>query len=125
MIVNFVVDENSRIQSITEYPVDMNEPTLELPVGFDLNTLGDYVYANGKLNYDPIIIPPTIDEQIAQLKQNLLDTDYVVIKIAEGAADVLDSFIELIKQGPTSFARVTNVQITELPIHHYRLFMIK
>ena len=97
MIVNFVVDENSRIQSITEYPVDMNEPTLELPVGFDLNTLGDYVYANGKINYDPIIIPPTIDEQIAQLKQNLLDTDYVVIKIAEGAADKSE-YANVIKQ---------------------------
>lgn len=51
--------------------------------------------------------------------------DGTVEIIAEGAADILDSFIELIKQGPTSFARVTNVQITELPIHHYRLFMIK
>lgn len=97
MIVNFVVDENSRIQSITEYPVDMNEPTLELPVGFDLNTLGDYVYANGKINYDPVIIPQTIDEQIDQLKQNLLDTDYVVIKIAEGAADKSE-YASVIKQ---------------------------
>ena len=97
MIVNFTVDENSRILNITEYPVDMEEPTLELPVGFDLNTLGDYVYANGKINYDPIIKPKTIDEEIAQLKQNLLDTDYVVIKIAEGAADKSE-YANVIKQ---------------------------
>ena len=55
--------------------------------------------------------------------QNL--SDGTVKIIAEGNHPNLKKFIHLIKAGPTPFARVTNLQIDELPLHHYRLFMIK
>ena len=46
----------------------------------------DYKYINKKYVYDPL--PEIVDNsaRIAELKQMLADTDYIVIKIAEGAA---------------------------------------
>lgn len=86
MIVNYQTDESGRLQSVTVYPLDTTEPTLELPDDFDLSRVRDYVLNGGMLIRDPYERTPSAAEQIAALKQKLVDTDYSVIKIAEGAA---------------------------------------
>ena len=55
--------------------------------------------------------------------QNLSDGPVKII--AEGNPPNLEKFSLLIKAGRTPCARVANLQIDELPLHHYRLFMIK
>lgn len=63
--------------------------------GFDYETIvdelpnddiSDYKYIDNEFVYEPL--PKVVDNsaRIAELKQNLADTDYVVIKIAEGVA---------------------------------------
>lgn len=86
MIVNYQTDEGGRLESVTIYPLDMKKPSLELPNDFDLKSVRDYVLSGGALKHDPFVAVPSVAEQIAALKQKLADTDYSVIKIAEGAA---------------------------------------
>ncbi|MCI1975648.1 MAG: acylphosphatase [Limosilactobacillus sp.] len=45
--------------------------------------------------------------------------------VAEGNDSKIDEFIHLVKAGPTPFAHVSKLQIKELPVNHYHLFMIK
>lgn len=87
MIVNYQVDESGRLQSVTVYPLDTTNPTLEIPEDFDLKSIRDYVVRDGEVYHDPApATEPTAAEQIAALKAKLAETDYAVIKIAEGAA---------------------------------------
>lgn len=86
MIVNYQTDEGGRLESVTLYPLDTAEPTLELPENFDLKNVRDYVLQGGTLIRDPYVPAPSTAEQIAALKRKLSETDYAVIKIAEGAA---------------------------------------
>lgn len=46
----------------------------------------DYKYIDGVYVYDPLPKADDNSTRIAELKQMLADTDYIVIKIAEGAA---------------------------------------
>lgn len=86
MIVNYQTDEGGRLESVTLYPLDMEKPSLELPNDFDLKSVRDYVLIGGALKHDPFVAVPSVAEQIAALKRKLSETDYAVIKIAEGAA---------------------------------------
>ncbi|WP_251574933.1 acylphosphatase [Limosilactobacillus agrestimuris] len=45
--------------------------------------------------------------------------------IAEGDKHNLEKFISLIKKGPTPFARVSKLEVRDLPTVQYRLFVIK
>lgn len=87
MYINFEIDENNRLLNVTTFPVDMSKPFLEVQEGFFTHPVNEYIYDEGMLKYSPLPDPePTIADQVAQLKQKLAETDYVVIKIAEGAA---------------------------------------
>lgn len=87
MRVNYSIDDaDGRLQSVTIYPLDTAKPTLDLPDEFDLKHVRDYVMKDGTLTHEPYMPAPSAAEQIAALKQKLTETDYSVIKIAEGAA---------------------------------------
>lgn len=78
------LSEDNRILSVTydEY-APKEQPRVEtLPEG----DVTDYKYIDNEFIYNPL--PEVIDNsaRIAELKQNLADTDYIVIKIAEGVA---------------------------------------
>lgn len=97
MRVNYSIDENKRLQNVTLYPLDTTKPTLELPEDFDLKSIRDYVLQGGALIRNPYVPVPSVAEQIAALKQKLAETDYSVIKIAEGAATA-EAYADLIAQ---------------------------
>ena len=97
MIVNYQTDESGRLQNVTTYPLDTTKPTLDLPEDFDLKNIRDYVLQGGALVREPYECPPSTAEQIAALKQKLVETDYSVIKIAEGAAST-EEYADLIAQ---------------------------
>ena len=87
MLVNYQTDENGRLQSITTYPFDLSRPALELPDDFDLSGIRDYIVEGGKLVFSQLPAPqPDVQQQIAQLKQNLSDTDYI-------AAEAVDALL--------------------------------
>lgn len=52
-------------------------------------------------------------------------TDGTVLIIAQADQDSLDQFIKKIKQGPTPFAHVTGLEISEIPPQNLQLFVIK
>ena len=97
MIVNYQTDESGRLQSVTIYSLDTGKPTLDLPEDFDLKNIRDYVVKNGALICEPYEPAPSAAERIAALKRKLSETDYAVIKIAEGAATTVD-YADLIAQ---------------------------
>lgn len=77
------------------------EETIISPAASPIDNITKFAYADEDyetiLRY--IVIPEEqkISTSIAELKQRLSDTDYVVIKIAEGAATV-DEYADVIKQ---------------------------
>jgi hypothetical protein len=88
MRVNYTADETGRLQSVTTYPVDPSHPVLELPDDFDLSGIRDYIVEGAQLVFSQLPAPqPSVQQQIAQLKQNLSDTDYI-------AAKAVDALIE-------------------------------
>lgn len=109
MVVNYTTDENRRLQSVTIYPLDETQPMLELPDEFDLKRIRDYVLRDGTLYHEPYERTPSAAEQIAALKRKLSETDYAVIKIAEGAATTAD-YADLIAQRQTWRAEITDLE---------------
>lgn len=87
--------EDGRILSTTfdEFAPIEHPRVGELPEG----DLYEYKYVDGEFIHDPL--PEIINNsaRIAELKQNLADTDYIVIKIAEGAA-TWDEYPEIKEQ---------------------------
>ena len=83
MIVNYQTDEDGRLESVTLYPLDAANPTLELPDDFDLKRVRDYVLSGGMLKHDPFVAMPSVAEQIAALKQKLAETDYIAAKTVD------------------------------------------
>lgn len=108
MIVNYQTDESGRLQSVTIYPLDTTESTLELPDDFDLRRVRDYVLNGGMLKHDPFIAVPSAAEQIAALKQKLVETDYIAAKAVDAmaAADSLTSLLTALKSIRTEYATV-------------------
>lgn len=84
MLVNYQTDDSGRLQSVTTYPVDEAQPTLDLPDGFDLSGIRNYIVEAGQLVFSELPAPqPSVQEQIMQLKQNLSDTDYIAAKAVD------------------------------------------
>ena len=80
--VYILVDENNRVLSISEFSIDPErEIAVELPDDLDLSDYENYIYQDGEFTYSEKPIP--VYEQIALLKSNLEETDYVVTKLAE------------------------------------------
>lgn len=109
MFVNYSVDTGGRFENMTVYPLDTTEPTLDLPDDFDLTHIRDYVLRGGTLEHDPYEPAPSAAEQIAALKRKLSETDYAVIKIAEGAATAAD-YADLIAQRQTWRAEINDLE---------------
>lgn len=108
MIVNHQTDEGGRLESVTLYPLDTAKPTLELPEGFDLKSIRDYVLQGGTLIRDPYVPVPSVAEQIATLKRKLADTDYITAKAVDAmaAADSLTALLAALKSIRTEYATV-------------------
>lgn len=106
MLVNYSIDENNRLQNVTRYPLDKTKPTLELPEDFDLKNVRDYILNDDTLKLDPFIVIPSIEEQIAELKRKLSDTDYITSKALDAItlADNLTSLLAALKSIRTEYA---------------------
>ena len=109
MRVNYSIDEYGRLQSVTIYPLDETKPILEVSDDFDLQSVRDYVFSSGALIRDPYVPAPSAAEQIAALKCKLSETDYAVIKIAEGAATAAD-YADLIAQRKAWRAEINDLE---------------
>lgn len=108
MFVNYSVDTGGRLESVTLYPLDTTKPTLELPEDFDLKSIRDYVLQGGALIRDPYVPVPSVAEQIAALKRQLAETDYITAKAVDAmaAADSLTSLLSALKSIRTEYATV-------------------
>lgn len=81
-------DEN-RITKASEnelFHIGDGEIQVEIPETIDFENICDYLYIDGEYIYSPLPVIVDNTARIAELKQNLADTDYIVIKIAEGVA---------------------------------------
>ena len=108
MTVNYQTDKGGRLQSVTIYPLDTAKPTLELPEDFDLKNIRDYVLQGGALIREPYVPAPSATEQIAALKQKLVETDYIAAKAVDAmtAADSLTALLAALKSIRTEYADV-------------------
>ena len=108
MKVNFTADANGRLQNITTYPIDMEKPALEMPDDFDLQSIRDYVLSGGALKHDPFVTVPSAAEQIAALKRQLAETDYIAAKAVDAmaAADSLPGLLIVLKTIRMEYADV-------------------
>lgn len=108
MRVNYSIDSDGRLQSVTIYPLDTAKPTLELPEDFDLKSVRDYVLRGGALERDPFVAVPSAAEQIATLKRKLAETDYITAKAVDAmaTADSLTALLSALKSIRTEYADV-------------------
>ena len=108
MIVNYQTDGSGRLESVTLYPLDTTKPTLELPNDFDLKHVRDYVLIGGALKHDPFVAVPSVAEQIAALKRQLADTDYITAKAVDAmtSADSLTALLTALKNIRAEYADV-------------------
>lgn len=108
MIVNYQTDESGRLESVTVYPLDTANPTLEFPEDFDLKNIRDYVLQGGALKHDPFVAIPSVAEQIATLKRKLAETDYIAAKAVDAmaAADSLTALLAALKSIRTEYSDV-------------------
>lgn len=108
MIVNYQTDESGRLESVTFYPLDTTNPTLELPDDFDLKHVRDYVLSGGTLKHDPFVVVPSVAEQIATLKRQLAETDYITAKAVDAmtSADSITALLTALKNIRTEYADV-------------------
>ena len=108
MRANYETDEGGRLESVTLYPLDETKPMLEVPDEFDLQSIRDYVLIGGALKHDPFVAIPSVAEQIAALKQKLVETDYIAAKAVDAmaAADSLTSLLTVLKSIRTEYADV-------------------
>ena len=108
MLVNYQIDEDGRLQSVTEYPIDETKPTLELPDGFMLDGIQNFVLRNGELLYEALATVESAVDKIAALKQKLSDTDYITAKAVDAmaTADSLPGLLIVLKTIRTEYADV-------------------
>lgn len=102
MRANYKIDDDGRLQNVTTYPVDPSRPVLELPDDFDLSTIRNYIVEAGQLVFSELPAPqPSVQEQIANLKKQLSDTDYIAAKAvdalisADGLSDILSTLSKI------------------------------
>lgn len=84
MLYALKLDDDKRVLSITldEYAPSDQPRVKEFPEG----DIYEYRYVDDKFLYDPLPIVVDNSVRIAELKQLLVETDYIVIKVAEGVA---------------------------------------
>lgn len=96
MLVNYQTDDSGRLQSVTTYPVDEAQPTLDIPDEFDLSSIRNYIVQSAELIFSEPPAPQlSVQEQIAALKRQLSDTDYIAAKAVDAllAADGISSIV--------------------------------
>ena len=101
MLVNYQTDDSGRLQSVTTYPVDEAQSTLDIPDEFDLSSIRNYIVEGAQLVFSQLPAPqPSVQQQIAQLKQNLSDTDYIAAKSVDAllAADGISGIVSALSQ---------------------------
>ena len=108
MRANYSINEDGHLQNVTTFPVDNALPILELPNGFDLKRVPDYVLRNGILELDPLVITKSTEEQILELKQKLAETDYIAAKAVDAMmlSDSLTAMFSVLKGLRTEYAEV-------------------
>lgn len=108
MRVNYSIDSDGRLQSVTVYPLDETKPILELPEDFDLKNVRDYVLRNGELLHEARADAESVADKIAALKQKLSDTDYITSKAVDAmtAAGSLPGLLIALKSIRTEYATV-------------------
>lgn len=80
--IYILVDDSGRIVSVSDFHIDeAREIEIEFANQFDPSNYENYIYQDGEFIYSEKPIP--VYEQIALLKSNLEETDYVVAKLAE------------------------------------------
>lgn len=82
------LDKDNRVLSVTfDEFAPAEQPRVE---SFPTGDISEYKYVDGEFVHDPL--PEVVDNsaRVAELKQMLSDTDYIVIKIAEGVATWAD-----------------------------------
>lgn len=109
MRVNFEADGMGRLQNVTIYPLDNERPILDLPDDFDMQTVRDWILKDGKLVHDVFVPQESRLERITKLKRQLSETDYVVIKIAEGSATA-EEYADVIAQRKTWRAEINKLE---------------
>lgn len=83
---NAYLDEDGRIwgTAVPEYDDDPDvSVSIEFPDDFDFMIQHEYRFVDGQLIHDLLPDPP--ETRIAKLKQQLVDTDYVVVKMSESS----------------------------------------
>lgn len=109
MLVNYQTDDSGRLQSVTTYPIDEAQPTLDIPDEFDLSSIRSYIVEGAQLVFSQLPAPqPSAQEQIAALKQKLVETDYITAKAVDAmaAADSLTALLAALKSIRTEYADV-------------------
>lgn len=92
------LDGNSRITAISnDFHIGENEVEIDLPEGFDINQHFNYKVVDGEFVFDEYVPEIPIELQIDNLKKQLEATDYVAVKIAEGAA-TREEYADLLEQ---------------------------
>lgn len=78
-------DTSGRILATSEYAEYLPEEAFEFefPDDFDFTVQNDYRVVDGELVSDPVPVPPEV--QLAELKQKLAQTDYIIVKVQEYA----------------------------------------
>lgn len=77
-----MTDETGRIGAVTEFEeYAEGMQNFDFSENFDFDKINEYRIENGELIHDPL--PEPKENQIAELKRKLAETDYVVIKLAE------------------------------------------
>ena len=101
MRVNYTTDENRRLQSVTAYPFVPSRPALELPDDFDLSAIHNYIVDGEELVFSELPAPQlSVQEQIAALKRQLSDTDYIAAKAVDAliGADGISGIVAALSQ---------------------------
>lgn len=114
--VYILLDEDNRVLSISEFSIDPErEIAVELPDDLDLSDYENYIYQGGEFIYSEKPIP--VYEQIALLKSNLEETDYVVTKLAEAqvtgrsiSEEDVDRYAEILLQREEWRAQINELE---------------
>lgn len=99
----FFIDTDQKIKGFSPTFAEMDGcNTVELDFDPDIEKLSGYRYENGEIIFEQAQLDAFFNnaaaaERIAELKAALADTDYMVLKIVEGAATLAD-YANTIKQ---------------------------
>lgn len=125
MIQYIGIDESGRILVTTDQEEYASEDMIQFdfPEDFDFAKQDEYRIQNGELIHDPI--PPDPSIRIAELKQKLSATDYVVIKLSESSltgstlsADDNERYSDIIEQRRVWRDEINQLEAEEVQDEH-------